>query len=196
MMFFTNNAIPVLIEPSDRRYSIFTSNIRLEDRLDRDTIKDIIDTIPDEIRVFWEIILNIDYASGTAQKTYNNEEKQIIIQTTTEWPYLFADYILQKDIEKLTKFIASDMVISKIDVLNAEEIINELKQEIKAGYISSELVYKIYLRINGVQDEPSLEETEKLRLFSRKKLSRKISGKLGNIKQKKEGEYFKYVWQI
>ena len=196
MMFFTNNAIPVLLEPTDRRYSIFTSNRKLEDKFDKDTIGDIINTIPDEIRVFWEIILNINYDSGIAQKTYNNDEKQIIIQTTTEWVYIVADYLIQKDIEKLTKFIAGDMAVSKISIDLIEETINELKKEINAGYVSSDLLYKIYLAVNGNLIEPAPIDLERLKLFSRKKLARKISCKLGNIKQKKEEGCFKYVWQI
>ena len=195
-MFFSNNPVPVVIEASDRRYSIFTSNVKLEDKFSKDEIKDIIDTLPSELINFWDIISNLDYDPGLAGKCYINEAKQIITETTQEWAYLVCDYLLKKDKKDFIKYIANDMAVSKIKIEMINKIVNEIEHEINNGYVSSDIIYKIYLLVNGVADEPSPADTEKLRLFTRKKLARKISGKLGNIKQIREKENIRYVWQI
>ncbi len=195
-LFFTNNSVPLVIEESDRRYSIFTANVRLEDKFSKEEIKEIIDAIPGELINFWSIVMGIDFDRSLATKCYVNEAKKIIIQTTQEWAYLLADYLLKKDIQELIKFLSADMAVSRIPIFVIEETINDLKEEFRKGYISSKLLYKIYLLTHGITEEPSLIDTEKLRLFSRKKLSRKISTKLGSVKLKKEGEDYKYVWSI
>ena len=194
-IFFSNNAIPVSIENSDRRYSIFTANTSLDSLYSKSEISDLVDKIESgECVKFWAILLAYNYNSTDALNIFLNDEKEIIQRTTQEWTTIFSDLLIQKKYDKLYDWLFE--LISFNGTENNYKIEN-LKKEIDSKYISSNTAYSLYLFSQfGLSEDPDPEKINSMKILTRTKFSMKISAGLGKIKVIRINSKILRVWQI
>jgi hypothetical protein len=194
-IFFSNNSIPVSVENSDRRYSIFTANTSLDSLYSKSEISDLVDKIESgECVKFWAILLAYNYSSTEALNVFVNDEKEIIQRTTQEWTTIFSDLLIQKKYDKLYDWLFE--LISFNGTENNYRIEN-LKKEIDNKYVSSNTAYSLYLfSLFGLSEDPDPEKINSMKILTRTKFSMKISAGLGKIKVIRINSKILRVWQI
>lgn len=200
-IFFSNNSIPVSIENSDRRYSIFTANRSLDGIYSKSEIAKLVEIIENgECVKFWSILLCHNYVTSDALNTFINDEKEIIQQTTQEWTTTFTDLLVQKKHNKLIELISNQLIMSIPQAQHtdiAEDIIENLKDEMGHNYLSSNLAYSIYLAaIHGLIGDPEPEKINMMKVMSRVKFSIKLSAGLGKIKTIRTGSKTIKAWPL
>ncbi len=194
-IFFSNNSIPVSIENSDRRYSIFTANQSLDKTHTKAEIAELVSKIESgECVKFWAILLSYNYNSTDALNIFLNDEKEIIQRTTQEWTTIFSDLLIQKKHDKLYDWLFE--LISFNGTENNYRIEN-LKKEIDNKYVSSNTAYSLYLFSQfGLSEDPDPEKINSMKILTRTKFSMKISAGLGKIKVIRINSKILRVWQI
>ena len=194
-IFFSNNSIPVSVENSDRRYSIFTANTSLDSLYSKAEISDMVNKIESvECVKFWAILLTYNYSSTEALNVFVNDEKEIIQRTTQEWTTIFSDLLIQKKHDKLYDWLFE--LISFNGTENNYRIEN-LKKEIDNKYVSSNTAYSLYLfSLFGLSEDPDPEKINSMKILTRTKFSMKISAGLGKIKVIRINSKILRVWQI
>ncbi len=196
-IFFSNNAIPVSIENSDRRYSIFTANQSLDSLYSKSEISALVDKIESgECVKFWAILLSYNYNPTDALNVFQNDEKEIIQRTTQEWTTIFSDLIIQKKHDKLYEWLQELISFSNVTLEN-NYWLDELKKEISNNYISSSLAYSLYLfSVHGLTQDPDLEKINQMKIMSRVKLSIKLTAGLGKVKTIRTGNKTLKAWPL
>ena len=194
-IFFSNNSIPVSIENSDRRYSIFTANQSLDKTHTKAEIAELVSKIESgECVKFWAILLSYNYNSTDALNIFLNDEKEIIQRNTQEWTAIFSDLLIQKKYDKLYDWLFE--LISFNGTENNYRIEN-LKKEIDNKYVSSNTAYSLYLfSLFGLSEDPDPEKINSMKILTRTKFSMKISAGLGKIKVIRINSKILRVWQI
>ena len=200
-IFFSNNSIPVSIENSDRRYSIFTANQSLDSLYFKAEISALVDSIETgECIKFWAILLSYNYIATDALNVFFNDEKEIIQRTTQEWTTIFSDLLIQKKYDKLYEWLTELISFStSTNTDNPENNykIENLKKEIDSKYISSNTAYSLYLFSQfGLSEDPDPEKINSMKILTRTKFSMKISAGLGKIKVIRINSKILRVWQI
>ena len=195
-LFFSNNSIPVAIENSDRRYSIFTANQSLDSLYSKAKIAELVDSIESgECVKFWAMLLSYNYNSTEALNIFYNDEKEIIQRTTQEWTTIFSDLIIQKKYDKLYEWLTE--LISFNNSTENNYRIENLKKEIDSKYVSSNTVYSLYLfSMFGLSEDPEPEKINSMKIMTRTKFSTKISAGLGKAKLIRVNSKILRAWQL
>ena len=195
-IFFSNNSIPVSIENSDRRYSIFTANQSLDSIYSKAEIAKLVDNIEGgECIKFWAILLAYNYNSADALNVFFNDEKEIIQRTTQEWTTIFSDLLIQRKYDKLYEWL-SELISFNNNPENNYRIEN-LKKEIDSKYVSSNTAYSLYLfSMFGLSEDPEPEKINSMKILTRTKFSTKISAGLGKAKLIRVNSKILRAWQF
>ncbi len=205
-IFFSNSATPISIEGSDRRYSIFTANIPLKDKVSN--INKLIADMKSEIVDFYAYLLSLNYIEDFAKNVLQNNERELIKKTTTNFTDLIGDLLAQGLTDKFIEYIDEELNESSEEDKTYVDI---AKEQLKNGYLSTELLYAIYLQVNNLiepgrtgNNEEDLkdkidfkESLNRLKIMQKKAFVRKISIKIARQTEgKKESGKYIYVWKF
>ncbi len=196
-IFFSNNAIPVSIENSDRRYSIFTANQSLDYIYTKAEIAELVSKIESgECVKFWAILLSYNDNSTDALNIFLNDEKVIVQRTTQEWTTIFSDLLIQKKHDKLYDWL-NELISFSTNSHETNYRIKNLEKEISDKYVSSNLSYSLYLlSVHGLAQDPDPEKINQMKIMSKVKLSIKLSAGLGKIKTLRTGQKTIKAWTL
>lgn len=173
-IFFSNHSIPIVIDMSDRRYSIINCMNSLTEKYSFEDLAKIIEIgIPNEIVNFWTTILSIKFNGALALSVLQNEQKEIIQKSTTEIVDVFAHYIYKKDFDNFFEFLENET-----NTLDIEIYINNLKTQISKNFINSATLFSIYRvfkadatlikftrRLSAILGQPFKKEIEGIRYY-------------------------------
>ena len=205
-IFFSNSTTPISIEGSDRRYSIFTANIPLKNKVSN--INKLIADMKSEIVDFYAYLLSLNYIEDFAKNVLQNNERELIKKTTTNFTDLIGDLLAQGLTDKFIEYIDEELNESSEEDKTYVDI---AKEQLKNGYLSTELLYAIYLQVNNLiepgrtgNNEEDLkdkidfkESLNRLKIMQKKAFVRKISIKIARQTEgKKESGKYIYVWKF
>ena len=205
-IFFSNSTTPISIEGSDRRYSIFTANIPLKNKVSN--INKLIADMKNEIVDFYAYLLNLNYIEDFAKNVLQNNERELIKKTTTGFVDLAGDLLAQNQIDKFIDYIDEELNESgETD----KTFIDIAKEQLKNNYLSTELLYSIYLQTHNLIEPNRTDNSEediknkidfkeslnRLKIMQKKAFVRKISIKIARQTEgKKESGKYIYVWKF
>jgi hypothetical protein len=190
--FHSNNEVPLQIQGSDRRYTVFNTKSKklteVSEELGYEHISDFISQIKRERDSFIYEIMSLKYDTQMATTPLNTEEKELIYEASMSKIEVLSDKLKKRDIDYLKEgiedFYESDDNLEDVNIhrfFNTPiEFIQELSKQLNNNYLKNDMakyLYKIFVN-----------ESEKDR-----KIGLQFNKYFGKVSQKwLNGKVFKY----
>jgi len=191
MWFHTNNAVPLQIQPSDRRYTVFnTSDKKLIDVArelgyshEKFFIEDMNKIERDD---FLYDLMKLRYNYEMATRPMNTEEKQIICEASTPQLEMLANKLHEKDFDYFRRYldmfyedtenelygIIKDKLYKDFSINDTQTFVEELGDGLFKGYVKSQLIQALV----KIMIDPKLASVS---------IGKMVSKYLGKSKKKK-----------
>ena len=160
--FHSNNDVPLQIQGSDRRYTVFnTKNRKLTEvskELEYEHISDYILAIENERNRFIYEIMSLKYDFALASTPFHTEEKELIYEASMSKMEVLSDKLKKKSIEYFQDIIEefyqsveyNNLIddFQKLKIRNPQDFIIELQKQINGNYIKNDIakiLYKIFV---------------------------------------------------
>lgn len=160
LMIFSNHDTPLQISPSDRRYSVITTNDTKIDEIVMD-MDSFIEELKKERSEFLKDLIKFKFSKYEASQILENDDKQLIIEASTPKIELLANWLKKGDEERIiegleefeetadTKEIANIFNIDLEMVENKKEtLFKNLQIEVlgafEIGYIANKTLFTLY----------------------------------------------------
>jgi len=160
--FHSNNDVPLQIQGSDRRYTVFnTKNKKLTEvskELNYEHITDFLAKVEEERESFIYKIMSLKYDMDLATTPFHTEEKELIYEASMSKIEILSDKIKKKDMEYLKNSIEDfyesnqlellSLELNKMKISSVNEFIIELNRQLNGNYIKndmSKILYKIFV---------------------------------------------------
>ena len=198
LWFHTNNAVPLQIQPSDRRYTVFNTS----DKKLIDVAKElgyqhekffIADMNKHERDDFLFDLMRLKYDYNLATRPMNTEEKQLICEASTPQPEIIINKLKEKDFDYFRNILDDffddgneDMlnlqgdIFKKFNITTTQDFIEELGDGLFKGYIKSPMLQSLVRIIIN----PKLSSVSVGKMMSKylgKSKQKKINGKKYNV---------------
>jgi hypothetical protein len=194
--FHSNNDVPLQIQGSDRRYTVFNTKSKklteVSNELGFEYITDFLTLIEEERDSFIHEIISLKYDMILATTPFHTQEKELIYEASMSKIEVLADKIKKSDIEYLKDgiedFYDSNQVellsleLNKMNINGLNSFIIELNGQLKGNYLKndiSKILYKIFVNENETDRKIGLV----LNRFFGKSIQKWIEGK--NFKYRK-----------
>ena len=156
--FHSNNDVPLQIQGSDRRYTVFnTKNRKLTEvsqELGYEHISDYIKAIEEERDNFIYEIMSLKYDSILASTPFHTEEKELIYEASMSKMEVLSDKLKKKSIEYFQDIIEEfyqsveyDNLIEdfqKLNITSPRNFIIELQKQMNGNYIRNDIAKLLY----------------------------------------------------
>jgi len=194
--FHSNNDVPLQIQGSDRRYTVFNTKskklIEVSEELGFEHISNYIEAIKNERDSFIYDIMSIKYDKYQATTPLQTEEKELIYEASMSKIEVLSDKLKKHDIAYFQDIIEDfyqsgelqgvSMDLSKLGISNPIEFTREIQIQMNGNYIKNELskvLYKIFVNENETDRKIGLQFNK----YFGKATQKKIDGK--NFKYRK-----------
>ena len=194
--FHSNNDVPLQIQGSDRRYTVFNTKSKklteLSEELNYEYITDFLSVVEKERDSFIYEIMSLKYDMILATTPFDTEEKELIYEASMSKIEVLADKIKKSDIEYLKDTIEDfyesnqleplNLEIKKMNIFDSNSFITELNQQLRGNYLKndiSKVLYKIF--VNDTESDRKIGLI--LNRFFGKSIQKWIEGK--NFKYRK-----------
>ena len=175
MWFHSNNAVPLQIQPSDRRYVVFdTSERKLSDVVEEDLGYSSIgffieDMERQEVDDFIYDLMSLKFDKEKATRVINTKEKQVISEASTPKIEIIVNKLKEKDFDYFREYIydfyelnntekANELKNQLEKILNissADDYINQLGHEVHQGFILNATLNSLYQIIIDIEATPN-----------------------------------------
>ena len=160
--FHSNNDVPLQIQGSDRRYSVFNTKSKKLTEVSQELgyvhISDYIRAIEEERDRFIFDIMSLKYNLESASTPFHTEEKELIYEASMSKMEVLSDKLKKKNInyfidiiEDFYQSIEHNNLIEDLNQLNfknSTDLIIELQNQINNNYIKNDMgkvLYKIFV---------------------------------------------------
>jgi hypothetical protein len=188
--FHSNNDVPLQIQGSDRRYTVFNTKSKklteVSEELGYEHISYFIEHIKAERDSFIYDIMSLNYDMQKATTPLNTEEKELIYEASMSKIEILSDKLKKSDIEYLKEgiedFYNSNDVYEGIgEIKNAFvtdiDFIKELSLQMRGNFIKNEMakyLYKIFVNENEKERKIGLQFNK----YFGKAILKKVNGKV------------------
>ena len=165
MWFHSNNDVPLQIQGSDRRYTVFNTKsrklIEVSEALGFEHISDYIEAINKERDSFIYDIMSIKYNKYQATTPLETEEKELIYEASMSKIEVLSDKLKKLDIAYFQDTIEDfyqggemqnvSMDLNKLNISNPIEFVRELQKQMNGNHIKNgiaKVLYKIFVNEN------------------------------------------------
>jgi len=175
MWFHSNNAIPLQIQPSDRRYVVFnTTERKLIDVVYEDlgypNISFFIEDMENqEVDDFIYDIMSLKFDKEKATRVISTKEKEIISEASTPKIEIIVNKLKEKDFDYFREYIydfyelnnsekaneLKDSLHKMLNIGTADDFINELGHEVHQGFILNSTLNSLYQIIIDIEATPN-----------------------------------------
>jgi len=172
--FHSNNDVPLQIQGSDRRYTVFNTKskklIEVSEELGFEHISNYIEAIKNERDSFIYDIMSIKYDKYQATTPLQTEEKELIYEASMSRIEVLSDKLKKHDIAYFQDIIEDfyqsgelqgvSMDLSKLGINNPVEFTREIQIQMNGNYIKNELskvLYKIFVNENETDRKIGLQ---------------------------------------
>jgi hypothetical protein len=186
----SNNNVPLQIQGSDRRYTVFNTKSRklteVSEELGYEHISDYIKAIQNERDNFIYDVMSIKYDKYQATTTLQTEEKELIYEASMSKIEVLSDKLKKLDIVYFQDIIEEfyqggnmqsvSMDLYRLKITTPIELLIELQKQMNGNHIKNDLVkvlYKIFVNENEADRKIGLQFNKHFG----KALYKKIEGK-------------------
>ena len=172
--FHSNNDVPLQIQGSDRRYTVFNTKSRklteVSEELGYEHISDYIKAIQNERDKFIYDIMSLKYNKYQATTTLQTEEKELIYEASMSKIEVLSDKLKKLDItyfqDIIEEFYQSgnmqsvSMDLYRLKITTPIELLMELQKQMNGNHIKNDLakvLYKIFINENEADRKIGLQ---------------------------------------
>lgn len=162
MMIFSNSTVPVKVEQSNRRFSVFKSNIPIKNVINDTNL--LVEGLKSESSEFLRFIKSLKYSEKYAETLFTTPEGEVAKEGSLSEVELICNGLKERRFEELIN-----------DYPEATEILEEIRREIEEynGFAFTSSIYSLFENIFGEQQAKKLKK--KLLLYFGKAQQKRIS---------------------